>query len=112
MPKPENWILVKVHANQKLDIPKTKIPHHKTCGFLSRRLKNLLMDSFAYAFISSITEPYFKVAIGKSDEAFEKRVLNVIKRTFLKELVLEVFRKGGLGYGRKGYLEPYPYSKP
>ncbi|MFX1451406.1 MAG: hypothetical protein ACFFCM_11215, partial [Promethearchaeota archaeon] len=71
MPNPENWILVKVQANQKLDIPKTKIPHHKTCGFLLGRLKNLLMDSFAYAFISVINEPYFKTAISKSDEAFE-----------------------------------------
>ncbi len=98
MPEPENWILIRVKANQILKFPKEKQKHLKTAIFLANRFKDSIMNSLLYAFISApLIELPVKMAIKKGEEDLERTFINVVKRRYAEDLVMETFHKGGLG---------------
>ncbi|MHA1384770.1 MAG: hypothetical protein ACTSR3_13540 [Candidatus Helarchaeota archaeon] len=109
MPNPKNWILAKIKSNQELKYPTEKIPHFKTVGYLSYKFKDALRNAITLAFITApITEFGIKMAVRRGDEALRTSFTDIVKRKFIDDMVLYIFQKGGLGYTKKGYLEPFP----
>ena len=113
MPEPKNWVLIKIRADQTLKSEVKEHKHFKTIVFLSRRFKESIINSLAYAFISSpLIELPVKMAIRKGEAELEKSIIDVLKRRFTEDITMEIFRRGGLGSTKKGYLVPYYKNKP
>ncbi|MHA1377070.1 MAG: hypothetical protein ACTSRG_01695 [Candidatus Helarchaeota archaeon] len=113
MPNPKNWILAKIKSNQELKYPQKKISHFKTVGYLSQKFKDALINAITEAFISGpLIEFGLKLAAKKGDDTLKNSFTDVVKRRFIDDMILYIFQKGGLGYNKTGYLEPYDKNLP
>ncbi|MHA1299125.1 MAG: hypothetical protein ACTSO9_06820 [Candidatus Helarchaeota archaeon] len=52
------------------------------------------------------------MAVRRGDEALRTSFTDIVKRKFIDDMVLYIFQKGGLGYTKKGYLEPFSKDSP